>query len=128
MSAEFNRVYNYSNGVKVLFSHVNDEPAMAVVRKAWGKGFSFIIGLSQAHLYTEDEYLMRQSFVAAGTLGLSTTHNNVSVIASLIQQHIEELVLLPPPQEEDTKSMVEEAVERHGLQVAINGEDALGHL
>lgn len=91
------QTHTRANGVVVFYSHVNDEPAMVLGRQVMGEGRSFIIGLSSAHNYTDDYYLMTMAMKAASQLGLGTDRSTVVELADAIQDYLGDLVHAEPP-------------------------------
>lgn len=91
------QTHNRANGVLVFYEHVNDEPAMILARQVMGQGYSYIIGLSAAHQYTDDHYLMASAHKAAEVLGLGTDRSTVVHLADAILDYLGDLVRMPPP-------------------------------
>ena len=90
--------------IKTLFHHVNGEPAMAIVRKQFGKGRAFVVCLSAAHKYTDDEYLMTQSIKCCEVLGL-TPSLDAHKICDAILAGLDKLVSMPPPPREAKRTV-----------------------
>jgi hypothetical protein len=89
------------HGVAYAYQYVNEEPALVLwnPKQPLGSG-AFIIALSSAFKYADDEYLIRQSALAAQQLGFSITKYDVMNIAKVIEISIDDLVHMPPEPEE----------------------------
>lgn len=116
MPYRMDQTHHRANGVVVFYEHVNDEPAMILARQVMGEGRSFIIGLSSAHNYTDDYYLMDHARKAAEVLGLGTDKATVINLADAIQDYLGDLVRMPPPGP-DPKDQVEAEAAREALNI-----------
>lgn len=98
------------SSVKRFYQNVNDEPAMILARKRFGKGNAFVIPLSVMFQYvhgiqdengdvtmTGDEYLMQQSIVCANVLGLvPIVKSEIVKICDVILEGIDDLMKVKP--------------------------------
>ncbi|MEF8794428.1 hypothetical protein [Thiohalorhabdus sp.] len=116
MPYRMEQTHHRANGVVVFYEHVNDEPAMILGRQVMGEGRSFIIGLSSAHNYTDDYYLMDQARKAAEVLGLGTDKPTVVNLADAILDYLGDLVRMPPPGPQPQDAAESEAI-RESLTV-----------
>lgn len=124
MSVEFGRVYDYRSGISVRYEHVNEEPSVVIERKR----NKFVIGLSKAFAYAEDQYLVKQSILACRVLGFNVTRNDAFLIADIIHNHLDELVKLPPQQmktQREIENELDELVHKHKAIYLVNGENIL---
>lgn len=109
------QTHDRANGVVVFYQHINDEPAMILARYSGGYGRSFVIGLSVAHEYTDDYYLMHQARVAADHLGLGTDKSTVVQLADAIQDYMGDLVWAEPP--ERSQEDIDRQAAREALRI-----------
>lgn len=89
--------------VKVLFQYIDEEPSLAIVRKRFGKGSSFIIKMEVLYKYLDDDYLVHQAMTCARHLGLGESKSEIYKIADLIMQSIDTLINMPPEVLQDKK-------------------------
>lgn len=116
-------------GVAYALQYINEEPALVLWNpsKPPGAG-AFILGLSSAFKYTSDEYLVRQSAIAAKYMGFQGTKSEVMAIADNIMISIDDLVMMPPEPPKDKGTAVgvaELSVGGKVIEIAY-GED--GHV
>jgi len=77
---------------------VNDEPAMAI----WPKqrrtlnNNAFVVCLSSAYLYDDVPYLIEMSAKAAEFIGLEVSKFTITNIATMIHDHLQDLIEMPP--------------------------------
>jgi hypothetical protein len=104
------------HGIAYAYQYVNEEPALVMwnPKQPLGSG-AFIIGLSSAHKYADDEYLITQSAAAARLMGYSETRYDIMNIAKTIEISIDDLVHMPPEPEEKMPAVGE-------AEVTLNGE------
>lgn len=88
-------------GIVVCCQYVNHEPALTIFPlRPRIKKTGFIICLSAAHKYTDDNYLVAQARLAAEITGMGTDKFTVMNMANAINENLEDLVKMPPePQE-----------------------------
>lgn len=94
--------------VVVSFQYVNDEPAMTLwsLRSAQNAG-AYVICLSSAFKYLDQPYLIQQAHKACDVMGMFPTRDAVFKVATIIFDHLEELVRMKPEQEEEKESVGE---------------------
>lgn len=121
------------NTFRVFYQYIGvdrsrpDEPCMVLGSKGQRRA-AWVIPLSVAHIYANSatgaptEYLVGATIKIAQALGLSPDKYVCRDIADAILDNLPELLAMPPAPEEDTKAKIERAVERHGLNVSVNGE------
>jgi len=104
-----------------------EEPVMWLRRKRSGINGrpAFVVPLSAAHLYTDDNYIVNTSRLAATVTGFYADRWIVFRIASAISECLPELVRMPPAPLPDTKRLVEQAIEQQGLSLKIDGREML---
>lgn len=94
--------------VIVSYQYVNDEPALVLwPARPGARSGAYVVCLSSAFKYVEDDYLIAQSFKACEVMGLFSTKQQVYRIATAIQDNIEELVRMKPEPEDEKKSVGE---------------------
>lgn len=86
------------------YQYVNGEPAMCLAPMvARQKKNAFVIGLSSAHRYTEPLYMLRQCGVIIDLFDLGWSSKRCADIASFIEDGLDDLVHLPPPEREGSE-------------------------
>lgn len=97
----------------------SDEPCLILARRAFNKGCSFVIPLSAAWKYTDDQYLMQQAMLCAEVLLMQPIiKSEVIGIADTIMNGIDGLVKLEPRSFEEARRR---APQTEGT-VTINGK------
>jgi len=88
-------------GIVVSLQYVQGEPSIVLfpIRKRH-KQTAFIICLSAAWKYADDDYLAQQAKVAAEVLDMGTDRFTVYNIARAINDSLEDLVMMKPEPEE----------------------------
>jgi len=115
-------------GFIIFYQHVNNEPAMIVggykVKRAW------VIPLSMAHMYADSktgaptDYLVEAAVRIATLLDLGLTRHRVYTIASAIVDDLPDLLKMPPAPQL-TQNEIENAADKQGLVVGVNGHNIL---
>lgn len=81
----------------ITFQWVNEEPAMCILRKTdSGRKSAFVICLSSAYKYRDDQYLVAQSVRAAEVLGSPRDKALARNVCDAIMNSIDELVMMKP--------------------------------
>jgi hypothetical protein len=95
--------------IVVGYQYVNDEPALVMwpARPGSQKCGAFVVCLSSAFKYVDDDYLVKQVFKACEVMGLFATKQQVYRIATAIQDNLDELVRMKPEQKEKPVSVGE---------------------
>ncbi len=119
---------------KVFYEYVGlpgedeDQPCMCLGSKLWGKRQAWVIPLNMAHQYADSKsgaptpYLIQASVRICEIFGMGTSWYSVKKVAEAIVDCLPELVAMPPKPLDNTQQKIEEAVEKHGLKIEINGE------
>lgn len=83
--------------IALALQYINEEEAMVLfpVQKKTG-AIPFVICLSALHKYTDDEYLIRQSRLAAQLMRLDENKSTVFKIAKIINDNMDEVVNMKP--------------------------------
>lgn len=91
-------------GIVVAYQYVNKEPALVLfpMRPRMQRA-GFIICLSAAWKYADDNYLAQQAYAAAEYMGLGTDSFTVYNVARAINDNLEDLVKMKPEPEEKPK-------------------------
>lgn len=117
---------------RVFFQHINEEPAMIFGAVRFDRRRAFVIPLSRAWEFNEDvegdEELVLTATKIVDVLGIGSpkSRTTVSRVASAIMDNLEALIAMPPVDVEDTRDMVDRAVEAYGLSIAIDGKEIVG--
>jgi len=96
----------YTKGDLVIsLQYVNKEPAMVIFprRKRESCKGAFIVLLSAAYKYTDQVYLLSQSFFAADLMGMFPDKATVFRIADTIYEGLGELCMMKPEPEKEKK-------------------------
>lgn len=72
------------------------EPALAIVPRFRVIGRPAVIALSSAYKYNDPAYLARAAHVFTQALGVAAGVNDTLKIASLIDDHLSDLISMPP--------------------------------
>ncbi len=87
--------------LKRWFQYVNGEPAMCLAPRSFRvKKNAYVIGLSAAHKYLDEAYMLRQCGVIIDLFDLGFSTQRLAQIASFITDGFDELVKLAPPEKE----------------------------
>lgn len=106
--------------IVTAFHHVNEEPAMVIFpRRQRVGGGAFVVCLSSAYKYREDDYLIRMAFVAANTMGMHPDKSTVRRIADSIVEGLDDLVKMPPEAFTQKRDF---EISMKGDQIRIEGE------
>lgn len=133
MAESISQIHDYGDFI-VGYAHMqtdpqlsSEEPVMWLRRKRAGVNGrpSFVIPLSAAHLYADDDYIINTSRLAATVMGFYADRWIIFRIASAIYECLPELIRMPPPAIENTAKLVAHAVERHGLSFKVDGREML---
>ena len=117
--AQFGRVTDYANGVSARLAHVNDEPAVQIVRNRC----SFVICLSAAHKYTDDRYLLMQAMKSCEMLGLNPgNRSDVKNMADIFLHQLDDLVSAPPAIDTTRERLIDDQ-ERYGMIAMVDGKE-----
>lgn len=85
--------------------YVNSEPALVLwPKRPTARAGAFVICLSAAFKYAEDDYLIEQSMKAAEVMGMFPTKQTVYRIADAINSSLDDLVAMKPEPEDEKKS------------------------
>lgn len=85
--------------------YVNSEPALVLwPKRPTARAGAFVICLSAAFKYAEDDYLIEQSMKAAEVMGMFPTKQTVYRIADAINSSLDDLVSMKPEPEDEKKS------------------------
>jgi hypothetical protein len=97
--------------VVVSFQYVNDEPAMTLwsLRSAQNAG-AYVVCLSSAFKYLDQPYLIQQAYKACEVMGTFPTRDATFKIATIIFDHLEELVRMRPEQEDEKVAIGEGSI------------------
>ena len=74
----------------------DSEPALAIVPRFRVIGCPAVIALSSAYKYNDPAYLARAAHVFTQALGVAAGVNDTLKIASLIDDHLSDLISMPP--------------------------------
>ena len=97
MAESIDAKYSYGGLINIEFDYKKIEDKEQPVMIFHGKSDNaFQIPLDCAHKYTDDTALVRTAAVIAQLLNLGNDRNTVFKIAGLIENHLEELVRMPP--------------------------------
>lgn len=90
--------------LKRWFEHVNDEPAMCIAPTVYrAKKIAYVICLSAAWKYREPPYMMRQCGVIIDLFELGFSSQRMAKIAAMIEDGLDELVHMAPPEKDAPK-------------------------
>lgn len=90
--------------VKVWLQHVNEEPAICFGRVRFMAKTAYVICLSSAYKFTDDDYLLKTAFKIAKQLGLEpVTQGEAIKIADTIMQSLDALISYKPETNEQIK-------------------------
>lgn len=94
--------------IVVSFQYVNGEPAMTLwsLRSAQNAG-AYVLCLDAAFKYLDQLYLIQQSYTACEVMGMFPTKDAVYKVATIIFDHLEELLRMKPEQEDEKVSVGE---------------------
>lgn len=94
--------------VVVSFQYINGEPAMTLwsLRSAQNAG-AYIIQIDAAFKYLDQPYLVQQAYIACEVMGMYPARETVFRVATIIFDHLEELVRMKPEREAEKKSVGE---------------------
>lgn len=109
--------------VKIFFDTVEDHQCMVVASRWAGERRAFALPLEQAFYVRDENTLMEIVKNCVEALGLEDSKAVKYKLADLFLNYLQDLVETPPVDVPDTKKMVEEAVEKHGLKIKVNGEE-----
>jgi len=101
------RAQYVTRGIVVSFQYINGEPAMVLFPRHSLKAGAFIIPINVAWAYQENEHLVAKAAIAARVMGLGSDHATVYPVASVINNHLEELVKMKPEPEENQEAIGE---------------------
>ena len=95
--------------IVVGYQYVNDEPALVLwpARPGAQKCGAFVVCLSSAFKYDDDDYLVKQAFKACEVMGLFATKQQVYRIATAIHDNLGELVRMKPEQQDAPQAVGE---------------------
>lgn len=102
------------SNVKVWLQHIHTEdggtePAVCFGRIGYRNKSAYAIGLSAAHKFLDDNYLMKSAFKIAKTLGLEPiTKGEVIKIADTILHSLDALVAYKPETEQQSRQREKE--------------------
>ena len=87
--------------IVVGYQYVQNEPALVMwpLRPSARSG-AYVVCLSSAFKYAEDDYLVQQAMKACEVMGLFPTKQQVYRIATAIQDNLDELVRMKPEQQD----------------------------
>ncbi len=123
---EFNLFFSYVSPT----TNVDDtEPCMCLGRAGIRRS-AWVIPLSSAYMYADSEsgepsdYLVGKAAEIAHHLGLGVTRDTVFKICSVIVDNLPELIRMPPWAGLHQRD-IEQAAERQGLKIKLNGQELL---
>lgn len=80
------------------------EPCMLLTRTAFAQNYAFAIGLSSAHMYTDDAYLVTQAMKCTEVLRMHpATRGEIMGICDKIINGLEQLIKTVPYEHDDSK-------------------------
>ena len=106
--------------LRVFFQHVNGEPAMIIGSRHMNRRRAYVICLSAAWEYDNTEMLIVKSANAANVLGLGVSRDSTYKIADLILNYLPDLIKMAPKEDPDAQKIIEEAVEKYGLDIKVD--------
>lgn len=127
MAVERDRVYKYPNSLTVRYADVEttpgkEEPCIWLQRNIRNKPFAaYVLPLGRVFELRDDESLMGCAMKAAITLDLPMSKDRVHELGSILQNHIDELIQLPPPKPKTLDQFLDN-LGREGMNLKMNGE------